>query len=107
MTRILTTAAALASSILLSSVLFATAAIAQTGGYYTATPATAPTKASVITAGTLWKCADGVCSAKQSTQRDVIMCQMVVQRVGKLNTFTVAGTPIDAAMLEKCNARAN
>ncbi len=107
MTRILTTAAALASSILVSSVLFATAAIAQTGGYYTATPATAPTKASVITQGTLWKCTDGVCSAPKATQRDSIMCELVAKRVGTLTTFTVAGAPLAAEALTKCNERAN
>ncbi|OYY77085.1 MAG: hypothetical protein B7Y43_12335 [Sphingomonas sp. 28-62-20] len=104
MTRTLPIAAALATSAML---LFASAASAASSSYYSATPVTAPTKASVITAGTLWKCADGVCTAKQSTQRDVIMCQMVVQRVGALSAFTVAGTPLDAEMLAKCNARAS
>lgn len=104
MTRILTAAAALASSIMLLS---ATAGYAQTGGYYSATPATAPTKASVITQGTLWKCADGVCTAKKSTQRDIIMCQLVVQRVGALSAFTIGGAPLDAAALTKCNERAS
>ncbi|MBA4047409.1 MAG: hypothetical protein C0476_02570 [Sphingomonas sp.] len=78
-------------------------ATAQTSGYYAATPATAPTKNTLITAGTLWKCADGVCGAAKSTQRDVIMCQMVAQRIGKLNAFTVAGAAFDEATLAKCN----
>lgn len=104
MTRFLSVAAALATSVMLLS---ASAGHAQTGGYYSATPVKAPTKTSVITAGTLWKCTDGVCTAKQSTQRDVIMCQMVVQRVGALSAFSVAGSPIDAAALAKCNERAS
>ncbi|OYW22760.1 MULTISPECIES: hypothetical protein [unclassified Sphingomonas] len=104
MTRILSAAAALATSVLLAS---AAPAFAAPTGYYAATPVTAPTKTKVITAGTLWNCADGVCTAKQSTQRDVIMCQMVVQRVGALSAFTVAGTPLDAAALAKCNERAS
>ncbi|OYY71669.1 hypothetical protein [Sphingomonas sp. 28-63-12] len=104
MTRILPIAAALASSAML---VFATAASAAPSSYYSATPVTAPTKTNVITAGTLWKCADGVCTAKQSTQRDVIMCQMVVKRVGAVSAFTVAGAPLDANTLAECNARAS
>lgn len=102
MTRILSTAAALASSMLLAS-----AAFAQTGAYYAATPATAPTKASVITQGTLWKCTDGVCTAPKSTQRDSIMCELVAKRVGTLTTFTVGGAPLAPEALNKCNERAN
>ena len=104
MTRILSIAAALATSVLFLS---ATAGHAQSSNYYSATPVAAPSKTSVITSGTLWKCVDGVCGAQKSTQRDVIMCQLVVQRVGVLSDFSVAGTPFDAAALAKCNARAS
>ena len=105
MTRILSVAAALATSVMLLS---ATAGHAQpVGGYYSATPVTAPTKASVITAGTLWKCADGVCAAGKSTQRDPIMCQMVAKRVGTLSAFAVGGTAFDADALARCNAVAS
>ncbi len=103
MTRIATFAAACASSILLLS---ATAGHAQTGGYYNATPVAAPAKASLITGGTLWHCNDGVCVADKAPMRDVILCQMVAREVGKLATFTVAGAPLDADTLAKCNARA-
>lgn len=103
MTRLLSFAAVVATSLTLLS---AAPGNAQTAGYYNATPTTAPTKASVITAGTLWKCQDGVCSAKESTQRDIIMCQMVAQRVGTLSDFSVKGSAFDAATLAKCNERA-
>ncbi|MBA3838058.1 MAG: hypothetical protein H2054_05535 [Sphingomonas sp.] len=88
---------------LAASLIAVVPAVAQTAGYYAATPATAPTKNTLITSGTLWKCADGVCGAAKSTQRDVIMCQMVAQRVGKLNAFSVAGAAFDEATLAKCN----
>lgn len=103
MVRILSLAAALATSVALVAPM---TAHAQAAGYYTATPVAAPAKASVITSGTLWKCNGGVCTAAKSTQRDVIMCQMVVQRVGALSAFTVAGTALDADSLAKCNERA-
>ena len=97
MTRLLPIAALAASFIALVP------ATAQTSGYYAATPATAPAKNTLITSGTLWKCADGVCGAAKSTQRDVIMCQMVAQRIGKLTAFSVAGAAFDDATLAKCN----
>jgi len=100
MVRILSLVAALAVSVA------PVAAQAQAGGYYVATPVTAPTKASVITSGTLWKCAGGSCTAAKSTQRDLIMCQMVAQRVGALSAFNVAGAAMDEASLAKCNERA-
>ncbi|MFM9828344.1 MAG: CC_3452 family protein [Sphingomonas sp.] len=102
MTRILSLAAALATSV----ILLGASAHAQTGPYYSATPVAAPTKASVITAGNLWKCAGGVCSARESTQRDIIMCQMIAQRVGALSAFAVKGAAFDEAALAKCNASA-
>jgi hypothetical protein len=88
---------------LAASLMAIAPAAAQTSGYYSATPTTAPTKNTLITAGTLWKCVDGVCGAAKSTQRDVIMCQMVAQRIGKLNAFSVAGAAFDEATLAKCN----
>ncbi len=81
-------------------------AVAQ-GGYYTAKPTAAPSKASIITRSTLWKCADGLCSAKKSTDRDAIMCELVVQRVGTLESFTANGAAFGNEALAKCNARAS
>lgn len=99
MTRLIAIATATAG------LLIAPAAFAQ-GTYYSAVPVAAPAKSSVITSGTLWKCAGPACSAPKSTQRDAIMCQLVVQRVGALRSFSVNGTPFDAAALAECNSRA-
>lgn len=103
MVRILSFAAALASSALLVAPM---TAHAQASGYYSATPATAPAKNTLITSGTLWKCDGGVCTAGKSTQRDMIMCQLVAARIGKLNAFAVAGAAFDEATLAKCNTNA-
>ncbi|OQW40367.1 MAG: hypothetical protein A4S12_10550 [Proteobacteria bacterium SG_bin5] len=100
MTRFFTVAAAAAG------LMIAPAAFAQAGTYYTAVPVAAPAKASVITSGTLWKCAGPACSAPKSTQHDAIMCQLVVQRVGALKSFSVNGQPFNAAELAECNSRA-
>ncbi len=102
MIRTLSIATALAATALLSPV----AAIAQSGAYYSAEPVNAPTKPSVITSGTLWKCAGNTCTAPKSTQRDAIMCQLVVQRLGALKSFTVNGQAVDGGTLKACNERA-
>lgn len=107
MFRIVSIAAALAASTL---VLGATAShaqpAAQSAGYYAATPAAQPTKTSFLTRETMWKWRDGAFVANKSADRDIIVCSLVAQRAGKLTSFAVAGTPVDAATLDKCNAKA-
>lgn len=99
--------ASIAAATIGSAMLFAaSAASAQPVGYYVATPAAAPAKATLITQSTLWKCADGVCVANKAPVRDLILCQMVAQNIGQLTSFSVAGTALDADTLTKCNAKA-
>ncbi|MGL4312352.1 MAG: CC_3452 family protein [Sphingomonas sp.] len=103
MLRFLTSAAA---AITAATLFSASAGIAQPAGYYAATPATVPAKTTVITDGTLWKCANGVCVANKAPQRDLIVCQLVAQNVGQLTAFTANGTAMTAEALAKCNAHA-
>ena len=102
MVRFLSVAAVAAATLAL------TPAAAQTNsrGYYAATPATAPDKATLVTRTTVWKCGEGVCTAAKATSRDAIMCELVAGEVGKLTAFRANGQDFDAAALEKCNARA-
>jgi len=79
----------------------------ETAGYYTATPTEAPTKTSLITRDTVWKFHDGAFNAAKAPEREIVLCQLVAQRVGKLSAFTVGGQAIDADTLAKCNAKAN
>lgn len=75
-------------------------------GYYTATPVEAPTKTSLITRDTVWKFHDGAFAAAKAPERDIVLCQLVAQRVGKLTSFTVGGQALDADTLSKCNSKA-
>lgn len=102
MTRFFTTAALAAASLIVA----AAPASAQGGAYYSATPAGKLKKASVVTRNTIWKCTDGVCTANKGTERDGVLCELVVQRVGELSAFTVGGAAYDADALKRCNARA-
>ena len=95
--------------VLAAAALFVIApAAAQTSGayYYTATPATAPAKASLVTRSTLWNCTGGVCIAAKATARDNIMCELVAREVGQLTAFRANGADFDTDALAKCNAKA-
>jgi uncharacterized membrane protein len=74
--------------------------------YYAATPVAAPAKTMLITNGTVWKWTDTAFTANKAPQREGIVCEMIAQRAGKLSAFAVAGQPLDADALAKCNARA-
>ena len=76
------------------------------GAYYAATPKSAPTKASVVTRSVLWKCTGGTCVAPRSGERDAVLCELVVQRVGALASFSAGDSVFGEDALAKCNARA-
>ena len=103
MFRIFSVAAAAAATLALTPA----AGFAQTPrGYYAATPATAPAKASLITRSTVWKCGEGVCTAGKANSRDAIMCELVAREVGTLSAFRANGSDFDADALAKCNEKA-
>ncbi|MCW3837170.1 hypothetical protein ACFQ1E_14680 [Sphingomonas canadensis] len=103
MTRFFSVAAVAAAALAFTPA----AGIAQTArGYYAATPATTPEKASLVTRTTVWKCGEGVCVASKATSRDAIMCELVARELGELTAFSVQGVAFDADALAKCNARA-
>ena len=105
MTRSLSIAAALAGLAMLLSPI-AGQAQAPAGGYYTAIPAAQPTKTSFVTHTTVWKWNEGAFVANKAPERENVVCELIAQRVGKLNSFAVAGQAFDADALAKCNARA-
>ena len=104
MNRFLAVAAAAAATLALTPAT----GFAQGGarGYYSATPAAAPTKTSMITRSTVWKCGEGVCVANKADARDTIVCELVAKEVGTLTAFTANGAEFDADKLAKCNAKA-
>lgn len=102
MNRFLAVAAVAAATLVLTPA----AGIAQVRGYYSATPATAPAKASLITRSTVWKCGEGTCTASKADARDVIVCELMAREVGTLTAFRANGTQFDADALAKCNTKA-
>ena len=79
---------------------------ASSQGYYSATPATAPTKTKMITRATVWNCNTGICIARKADARDSIVCELVAKEVGTLTAFRANGAEFDAASLAKCNSKA-
>lgn len=104
MNRFLAVAAAAAATLALTPA--ASFAQGPVRGYYSATPATAPTKVSMITRSTVWKCDAGVCVAGKADARDTIVCELLVREVGTLTAFRANGSEFDADALAKCNAKA-
>ena len=103
MNRFYAVAAAAAATLALTPA----ASFAQTGrGYYAATPATAPAKASLVTRSTIWKCDAGICTAGKANARDPIVCELVAREVGTLTAFSAGGAAFDAEALAKCNTKA-
>ena len=96
---------ALAAATMLGSTVAAAQPTAS--GYYAATPVEAPARTSIITRDTMWKLRDGAFTASKAPERDLVLCQLVAQRVGKLTSFTAGGQALDADTLAKCNAKAD
>ncbi len=74
--------------------------------YYRAEPAAAPAQARVMAGELAWRCTPEGCTAGRSGSRPVVECQGLVRAVGRVKSFAVAGAPLAADQLEKCNARA-
>jgi hypothetical protein len=91
---------------ILASATPAFAAPAGVDPYYHAGPSAKPAQAKLVLRDTIWRCGDAGCSAGRSNSRPVVVCEVLVREVGKLDTFTVAGEALAADDLEKCNARA-
>jgi hypothetical protein len=91
---------------MLFPILAAIAAASAAAPHYLAEPERAPVQARLVARDQLWSCGGGACSSAKGNSRPAIACSVLVKEVGRLRSFAVAGQPIDAAALEKCNARA-
>ena len=90
-----------------AALLTAGAATAQAPmAYYVAVPVAAATKAQLMTHQTPWSLQNGAYLAARAPERDVTVCQLVAKDVGQLKSFEVAGKPLDADTLNKCNSKA-
>jgi hypothetical protein len=97
-----------AGAVVIATTLIAGAASAQTNGpAYRAElvqPAAAP---QMLASGVLWRCEGAVCTASRATSRPAIVCARLVREAGPVASFSVAGQPLPADQLARCNAVAS
>ena len=60
----------------------------------------------VVARRLVWHCAATACVAAKSNSRPAIECAALAKKAGPLRSFVAAGEALNAAALEKCNARA-
>lgn len=85
----------------------ATAATAQAPiDQYVAVTTKPSTKQSEIIASVVWHARGNVWTAPIVGSRAETVCANVARRLGKLDSFSVAGEAFDAARMEACNASA-
>ncbi|WP_374942584.1 hypothetical protein [Sphingomonas sp.] len=82
-----------------------TAAHAQAAAYYVATPVAAPAQTALVTRSAAWRVQGASFVASQAPERPAILCRLVADRAGPLAGFSVAGKPLDADALARCNAK--
>ncbi len=81
-------------------------AVAATSGGYTAEVAAAPGADRLVIRDVMWRCEGSSCAGVRGNSRPAIDCAALARKVGRITSFVVAGRPIGADELEKCNARA-
>jgi hypothetical protein len=81
-------------------------AFAAPAGQYRAEPASPPAASRLIVKDIVWRCGAAGCVAPRSNSRPAIDCSALAHEIGTLRSFVVEGQALDAAALEKCNARA-
>ena len=73
---------------------------------YRAELAAPAAKPKLVAKDIVWRCAGAACVAPQGNSRPASDCAALAAKVGALRSFAVGGEALDAAALEKCNARA-
>lgn len=92
-------------SVILAFALLSAPALAA-APHFQAEPVVQPAKNKIALRDTLWNCAGRTCAARESSSRPAIVCAVLARQVGTLRSFSVKGQALEAAELERCNARA-
>jgi hypothetical protein len=62
-----------------------------------------PAARTEIVGGVAWRCAGDSCVAAKGTSRPEVVCARLARKVGTVSGFSVAGEPLEAGRLAKCN----
>ncbi|WBY16647.1 hypothetical protein PF049_00300 [Erythrobacteraceae bacterium WH01K] len=95
--------AATFTALTLGSALTPAAADARNSGPHYRAELVQPTDKTVeIVRGTPWQCSGTVCVAPKAGSRPVNVCKAFARKVGEVASFTVAGEPLAADKMAKC-----
>ena len=72
--------------------------------FYSAQLAEARDASQFAAGGIVWHCAETRCIAPESPARPLRACRQLQREVGQIVQFSVAGEPLDDALLERCNS---
>ena len=72
---------------------------------YSAKP-TVPATAKVVARDVVWACGPAACQGSSQDGRPAIVCQSLVKKVGRVESFVANGRAFAAADLDRCNAAA-
>lgn len=67
---------------------------------------TAPTSARFIARDIVWNCGPAACQGATEESRPAVLCQSLVKRAGRIDSFLVDGRAFSLAELDRCNASA-
>ena len=73
---------------------------------YSAKPIAAPSSTKIIGKDISWACGANGCTGSTDSSRPLVICQDLAKRAGRLGSFTADGRALNAAELDKCNAKA-
>ena len=72
---------------------------------YSAKPV-APVAERIIARDIVWNCGPAACQGSTEESRPAVLCQGLVKRAGRIDSFIVDGRAFDAAQLARCNSAA-
>jgi hypothetical protein len=63
----------------------------------------APATQRIIARDITWKCGPAACQGATEESRPVVLCQSLVKRAGRVESFVVDGRAFGPAELDRCN----
>lgn len=81
------------------------AAVANSGPYYTAELAAPADEARAVAGGVAWSCKGTTCVAGKGTSRPLRICRGLHREFGEVVSFTSKGKELAQERLEKCNGK--
>ena len=66
----------------------------------------APASAKVVVRDIVWACGPAACQGSSQEGRPAIVCQSLVKKIGRVESFVANGRAFASAELDRCNAAA-